>query len=192
MASVRQVYLKVENLEDKLRSDLRKAYFPEQIFQAYADFSRDYLGALGKEVSYNLVETAVRDSKVMQSVRNEMDQTMHSYNDLVREISIIRRDAIAKSIVSAEGPDDVHSLTSVFIKYGIKPNLDMFSKAVHLISQTRKDVIENKYGTRVLAGVERIIPNNMTTLEFIFLLNGYSTSTYKCGVQNGRKKEGTI
>ena len=183
MPNVNEAYKRIEDLESKLRFDLRKAFFPEQNFQAYADYSREYLKALGKEVDFNLVEQAVRDSLVMKKVFLKLDKVRYSYNDLVRDITTVRRDGIAKSLVSAEGADDVHSLTSVFIKYGIDPKEDFFSKAVYLISQTGRSAIEQKYSENVLVRRELLIPNRMNVQEFIFLINGYATSALKNEVQ---------
>ncbi|MBW3015523.1 hypothetical protein KY330_03815 [Candidatus Woesearchaeota archaeon] len=190
MARVKDVYNKLIELEDKLKSDLRKAFFLSQNFQAYGDYSREYLKTIGKEVDYTLVEKAVRKSRMMEKIWRQLDKTKHSYNDLVREISLVRRDSIAKHEVTTEGPDDVHSITDILNKYEIDPNEDTFSKACHLISQTRKDVIEKRYGKKLIRRTEWIIPNNMTISDFIFLIkngkaaellcnSGYATSTYK-------------
>ena len=68
MVNVREVYERIHDLEERLRSDLRKAYFLEQNFQAYADYSREYLKAMGREVDLNLVERALRDSWIMKKI----------------------------------------------------------------------------------------------------------------------------
>ncbi|MEA3430633.1 MAG: hypothetical protein U9R08_05150 [Nanoarchaeota archaeon] len=181
---VSEVYERLDDLEDKLRFDLRKAFTPEQEFQAHADFSREYLLAMGKEVPYQLIEKSVREALIMDEVWLKLDKVKFSYNNLVRELTTIRRDAIAKSLVTGDGPDDVHSLTQVFEKYEINPVQDTFTKAVYLISQTRKDVIQTKYGHKILRMKELLTPNHMTFSEFILFKNGYATSTFNGGVDS--------
>ncbi|MBW3003148.1 hypothetical protein KY337_01175 [Candidatus Woesearchaeota archaeon] len=187
MATVNEAYEKIDDLEEKLRSDLRKAFFLSQNFQAYADYAVGYLRAIGKEVDYTLVEKAVRESSMMRKVWQQLDKVKYSYNDLVREVATIRRDSIAKSLVTTNGADDIHSLKDVLIKYGVDPEEDkMFSKATYIIAETRKSDIEKRFGQELLRRAEWIIPNNMTINDFaIFLKSGYANSALKEVESNG-------
>ena len=114
--NVKQAYKKIEDLESKLKLDLRKSFFLEQNFQAYADYSREYLQVLGKEIDYSMIEKAVRESPMMKKIWNEMDKVEYSYNDLVREVTLTRRNSIAKGMITDTGADDVHSLKSILLK----------------------------------------------------------------------------
>lgn len=178
--NIKEAYKKIEDLESKLLFDLEsKAYFPSQNFQAYADFARGYLEATGREVDYSLVERAVRDSEMMKSIHHELDKVKYSYNDLVREIATARRDSIAKDSVTDQGADDIHTLKDILRKYGINPELkgEICSKAEYIIRDTRKGFVERKYWQRLIRRREWLVPDNMSLPEFIFLINGYATST---------------
>jgi len=191
MVDVKGVYEKWLALEEQLRTDLKKAFFLEDNFTAYANYSREYLKAMGKEIDHFVIEEGVRDLDIMKRINLTLDKSKYSYNDLVREITFIRRDAIAKSLVTVSGVDDVHSLNSVFLKYGINPMEDSFSKAVHIISQTSKSVLERKYERPLLITTERVIPNNMGVNEFVSLCCGYANSAYVLpAYKQWREKDG--
>lgn len=178
--NVKQAYGKIDNLEKKLLEDLKeKEKSLTENFQAYADYAIGFLEATGKEINYALIEKAIRKSKTMKKIWLQLDKVKYSYNELVREITIARKNSIAKEYVTIQGADESSTIDEILKKYEIKIEEGMFTKSTYIIAETRKSDIEKKYSEKLLQRKEIILPNNMHLEEFIFLIKKYANSTYK-------------